>query len=114
MDRIIRILTAAKPLETINQEIAQAIQSGSRVLVKAGSLTTNFPESGSLPKLDTDEKIDSESSAIAKWAKELSHAHGLVWLRVGPDVLFTKAPISPRPQPKASGAETEGMEDHGN
>lgn len=92
MDRIIRILTAGKPLEAIDQEIAQAIQSGSRVLVKAGSLTANFPNDDPVTKLDSDRKVDSENSVIAKWAEGLSHAHGLVWLRVGPDVLFTKAP----------------------
>ena len=86
MDRIIRILTAGKPLETIDQEIARATQSGSRVLVKAGSLAANFPQNEPLPK------SDSENSVIAKWAEGLSHEHGLVWLRVGPDMLFTKAP----------------------
>ncbi len=85
MDRIIRILTTGKPLETIDQEIARAIQSGSRVLVKAGSLTANFPKNSSPAHLD------SENSVVAKWAEGLSHEHGLVWLRVGPDVLFTGA-----------------------
>ena len=87
MDRIIRVLTASKPLEAIDQEIADAIQSGSRVLVKTGSLVANFPENGPLPK------SDSENSVIAKWAEGLSHEHGLVWQRVGPDVLFAKAVV---------------------
>ena len=92
MDRVIRIITAGKPLEAIDQEIAHAIQSGSRVLVKAGSLVANFPRNGSSTKLNDERKIDSENSVVAKWAEGLSHEHGLVWLRVGPDVLFTKAP----------------------
>ena len=101
MDRIIRILTAGKPLDLIDQEIAQAIQSGNRVLVKAGNLTANFPEANSLEanSLEPDplgisqpQRLDSENSVVAKWAEDLSHAHGLVWLRVGLDMLFTKAP----------------------
>ena len=87
MDRIIRILTAGKPLEIIDQEVVRAIQSGSRVLVKADSLVANFPQNGPLPK------SDSENSVIAKWAEGLSHEHGLVWQRVGPDVLFAKAVV---------------------
>ena len=93
MDRIIRILTAGKSLETIDQEIADAIQSGSRVLVKTGSLTASFPKDGLPAKLDSERKVDSENSIIAKWAEGLSHEHGLVWQRVGPDVLFAKAVV---------------------
>ena len=96
MDRIIRILTAGKPLDLIDQEIAQAIQSGNRVLVKAGNLTANFPEADSLEPdssgISQPQRLDSENSVVAKWAEDLSHAHGLVWLRVGLDMLFTKAP----------------------
>jgi hypothetical protein len=99
MDRIIRILTAGKPLEVIDQAIADATCSGCRVLVKAGRLTASFPElnSSNFPELNSSElsrpqKLDSEDSAIASWAEQLSQLHGLVWQRVGSDVLFTKAP----------------------
>lgn len=84
MDHIVRILTTGKPLGLINQGIIDAIQSGSRVLVKAGSLTANFPELNRL------QKLDSENSAIASWAEKLAQEHGLVWQRVGSDVLFTR------------------------
>ena len=87
MDRIIRILTVGKPLEAIAQEIAHATQSGSRVLVKAGSLTANFP------KVGPSANLDSENSVVAKWAEGLSHEHGLIWQRIGPDVLFAKAVV---------------------
>ena len=94
MDNIVRILTTGKPLELIDQGIVDAIQSGSRVLVKAGSLTANFPEPNSEEfnslEIDRSRKQDSESSAIASWAETLSQEHGLVWQRVGPDVLFTR------------------------
>lgn len=94
MDRIIRILTTGKPPEVIDQGILDAIQSGSRVLVKAGRLTANFPELNSSElnssELNRTQKLDSENSAIASWAEKLSQQHGLVWQRVGPDVLFTK------------------------
>ena len=93
MDRIIRILTAGKALDVVDQEIADAIHSGSRVLVKAGSLTASFPKDGSPTRLDSERKVDSENSIIAKWAEGLSHEHGLVWQRVGPDVLFAKAVV---------------------
>ena len=92
MDRIIRILTAGKLLGAIDQEIVHAIQSGSRVLVKAGSLVANFPAGEPSTRLDSERKLDSENSVVAKWAEVLAHEHGLVWLRVGSDVLFTKAP----------------------
>lgn len=89
MDHIVRILTIGKPLEVINQGIVDAIQSGCRVLVKAGSLTANFPEINS-SKISRPQKLNSENTAIASWAKKLSEQHGLVWQRVGPDVLFTR------------------------
>ena len=89
MDRIIRILTTGKPLELIDQGIVDAIHSGSRVLVKVGSLKSNFPELNPLEN-NQPQVLDSENSAIAGWAERLSQEHGLVWQRVGPDVLFTK------------------------
>ncbi len=89
MDRIIRILTNGKAPEVIDQGIADAIQSGCRVLVKAGRLTASFPELNSL-ETNRPQKQDSENSAIASWAEKLSQQHGLIWQSVGPDVLFEK------------------------
>jgi hypothetical protein len=89
MDHIVRVLTTGKPLEGINQGIVDAIQRGSRVLVKAGSLSANFPEL-TPSEIDRPQKLDSENSAIASWAEKFSQQHGLVWQRVGPDVLFTR------------------------
>ena len=85
MERIIRIFTAGKAPSEIDTEIAEAIESGSRVLVKAGTLSANFPEN------TAPETHDGENGAIARWAEQLSQDHGLVWQRVGPDVLFTRA-----------------------
>lgn len=84
MDRIIRILTTGKPPEVIEQGIVDAIQSGCRVLVKAGSISVSFSETPMTGK------PDSQSQAIANWAENLSQEHGLVWQRVGHDVLFTR------------------------
>ena len=94
MDHIVRILTTGKPLEVIDQGIVDAIHTGSRVLVKAGSPTANSPEINS-SEIDSSEinqtqKLDSENSAIASWAENLPQQHGPVWQRVGPDVLFTR------------------------
>ncbi len=99
MDRIIRILTNGKAPEVIDQGILDAIQSGCRVLVKAGRLTSSFPErsSSELNSSETNrpQKLDSENSAIASWAEKLSQQHGLVWQRVGPDVLFERTTAEP-------------------
>ncbi|MGI4788764.1 MAG: hypothetical protein ACRYFS_07925 [Janthinobacterium lividum] len=85
MERIIRILTTGKALSVIDQAIIDAIQGGSRVLVKAGSLLVNFPENNLV------DKLESENRAVAGWAEGLSQEHGLVWQRVGLDVLFVRA-----------------------
>ncbi len=96
MDRIVRILTTGKPLDLIDQGVVDAIYGGSRVLVKAGSLTANFLELNPIEvnplEINQSQRLDSENSAIAGWAEKLSQEHGLVWQRVGPDVLFTKTP----------------------
>lgn len=84
MDRIIRILTAGKRLKAIDEEIASATQSGCRVLVKAGTVSASFPTNG------PPEKLATENGVIAVWAEGLSQGQGLVWKRIGPDVLFTR------------------------
>lgn len=84
MDPIIRIITAGKPLADIDQGIVDAIQRGRRVLVKAGSISNNI-DFDNIPQ-----KLDGASGAIASWAEGLSQEHGLLWQRVGPDVLFTR------------------------
>lgn len=84
MDRIIRIFTAGKPIDLIEQGIAQAIQGGSRVLIKAGSIPDKIPDGSG-------EKLEGASGAIASWAEGLSQEHGLIWQRVGPDVLFARS-----------------------
>ena len=88
MNRIIRIFSAGKPIETIDQTIIEAIQSGSRVLIKAGSIPEKIPATNDSKN---DPKFDSMSGAIASWAEGLSQEYGLVWQRVGPDVLFARA-----------------------
>ena len=86
MDRIIRIFSAGKPLEAIDQAVVDAIQGGSRVLIKAGSIPSKIPDGSG-------EKFEGASGAIASWAEGLSQEHGLIWQRVGPDVLFTRATV---------------------
>jgi|GEM_PF-1395096 len=88
MDRIIRIFSVDKPLEAIDQEIAQAIQVGSRVLIKAGNIPEKIPATSDQIN---DQKLDSMSGVIASWAEGLSQEHGLIWQRVGPDVLFARS-----------------------
>jgi len=88
MDHIIRIFSAGKALEVIDQGIVETIQSGSRVLIKASSIpdkTTNHADN------NVDQKFDSMNGAIASWAESLSQTNGLVWQRVGPDVLFARS-----------------------
>ena len=88
MDHIIRIFSAGKPLETIDRGIIEAIQGGSRVLIKAGNIPEKIP-SGIAEK--NDQKLESINGVIASWAEGLSQEHGLIWQRVGPDVLFTRS-----------------------
>ena len=83
MIRIVRILTQGKELEAINRDVAAAIDGGNRVLVKAA----RFPES--IPA-----KSDGDKGAVADWAEALSRQHGLVWQRVGQDVLFARPAIN--------------------
>ena len=79
MIRIIRILTQGKELDAINQDVAAAIDGGNRVLVKAARVA------GSIPA-----KPDGDKGAVADWAEALSRQHGLVWQRVGEDLLFAR------------------------
>ena len=80
MSRIVRILTQGKELEAINREVVAAIEGGSRVLVKAARVA------GSLPA-----RLDGDKGAVADWAEALSQEHGLIWQRVGLDVLFARS-----------------------
>lgn len=77
MQRTIRVVTQGKEMDAIRHEIAAAIQSGSRVLVRAGRVGDALPS-----------KPDGDKSAVADWARALSQEHRLVWKRVGLDVLF--------------------------
>jgi len=79
MSRIVRILTQGKDLEAINRDVVAAIDGGNRVLVKAARV------SGSIPATP-----DGDKGAVADWAEALSQEHGLVWQRVGLDVLFAR------------------------
>jgi len=79
MSRIVRILTQGKELEAINRDIADAIGGGSRVLVKAARVSDHIPA-----------KPDGDKGAVADWAEALSQEHGLVWQRVGLDILFAR------------------------
>lgn len=79
MSRIVRVLTQGKELEAISRDVAAAIDGGSRVLVKAARVT------GSIPS-----KSDGDQGAVADWAETVSQQNGLVWQRVGQDVLFAR------------------------
>jgi hypothetical protein len=79
MNRIVRILTQGRELEAINRDVVAAIDGGTRVLVKAARVSDSIPM-----------KPDGDKGAVADWAEALSQQHGLVWQRVGLDVLFTR------------------------
>ncbi len=83
MSHIVRILTQGKELEAINRDVVAAIDGGSRVLVKAARVSDNIPS-----------KSDGDKGAVADWAEALSQQHGLVWQRVGLDVLFARPGVS--------------------
>jgi hypothetical protein len=87
MSPIVRILTTDKSREAIDQGIVDAIQRGSRVLVKV-----DVPSPHNFSTVIS----GKHDEAIANWAEGFSQEHGLVWQRVGPDVLFTKLNI-PKP-----------------
>lgn len=106
MSPTVRILTTDKSREAIDQGIVDAIQRGSRVLVKVDVPSTPVSDQSNS---DNSKKHDD---AIAHWAEELSQAHRLVWQRVGPDVLFTKLNISRpiTPKPASSGIRSKESE----
>ena len=79
MSQFVRVLTHGKGLEAINENIVSAAHAGSRVLVKTG---TAAGEDGP--------RSDGGGGAVADWAAALSQEHGLVWHRVGQDILFTR------------------------
>jgi len=81
MSRIVRVLTQGKELEAINRSILSAVDGSSRVLVKAARVSDSIPA-----------KPDGDKGAVADWAEALSREHGLVWQRVGLDVLFDRPP----------------------
>ncbi len=64
---------------SINRDILSAVNGGSRVLVKAARVSDSIPA-----------KPDGDKGTVADWAEALSHEHGLVWQRVGTDVLFAR------------------------
>jgi len=76
---IVRVLTQGKALDSIDREVAEAIGGGSRVLVQATRVAGRLPA-----------KSDGDTGAVAGWAEALSQRHGLVWQRVGQDVLFAR------------------------
>jgi len=79
MSRIVRVLTQGKELEAISRDVAAAIDGGSRVLVKAARVSESILS-----------KSDGDKGAVADWAETLSQQNGLVWQRVGQDVLFAR------------------------
>ncbi len=83
MSRIVRVLTQGKELEAISRDVVAAIDGGSRVLVKAARVSESTPS-----------KSDGDRGAVADWAETLSQQNGLVWQRVGQDVLFARPGMS--------------------
>lgn len=79
MKHTIRVVTQGKELDAISREVADAVQGGSRVLVKAARAGDVLPD-----------KLDGDKGAVADWARALSQEHRLVWKRVGLDVLFAR------------------------
>ena len=77
--RMVRVLTYGKGLEAIEQEAVSSVNNGNQVLVNAACASDTLTEQPDGPK-----------AAVATWAEALSHQHGLIWKRVGLDVLFVK------------------------